>query len=720
MVLDLEEFKKSSKLDVNQWLNKVLTSDETVDLKELVDQLSTEVEDAIRTCNANIADTTNKMIHDLPKIARELEISQYEIQRLEKDVKMGLSEAETVQKKTTSSMTTLEKLDSMKSKVVGTSQALQEADKWTSLAKQIEQLLDSGDVNKSYECILGMEKSLSVLNKAQAEERRLILEEMKNRLEALATKHLVLAFDTNNTESAKYFFTMFVNLDRVQQYIKYLQTSEKLKLSQEWRKYIETLAFKDAAVKFYDSIIDHLRSKVAWCKIIFADVTDVHALNVLVDLYTDTLRSLEPSPLFCFESETKKQPFIDILIHYNQSTDRFVQNVKQFMELQGTTVDATKVANLLKTCFSPFLSQYDKYAKYHEIQIYNKVQAATAATIAATSSNETTSILQERIDGSKRLLPEIILHIKEGEEKVKIFNRGFGYLHFGKGLSSGLERFINWNQDIFRFMEKSLEGHESQPRNALENVLAYTENCGEILRQLVKLDQTLSTNCARVFGIMKSTAGSPWEDLWGYYLNSQLRVEILQFVQKKETLLGRAVTQMKKLCRDSTQLVLRVTAEPIQGQLGRSFQVGDSSLKEAIPSEYITQMGEYLMLLPQNLEPFIVSENSAISFAFDQNSDEIGRSPVDFILTSLAGIICNLYTDRIMQILTLTDGQAKQLAQDIDYLASVLEDLGLKLTSDLLEISKLLKNYTNLNEMVEKCSPRIFNAVKKMRMPGTQ
>ena len=87
----------------------------------------------------------------------------------------------------------------MKSVVVATSNALQEADKWTSLAKQIEQLLDSGDVNKSYECILGMEKSLSVLNAAQAEERRLILEEMKNRLEALATKYLVLAFDTNNS-----------------------------------------------------------------------------------------------------------------------------------------------------------------------------------------------------------------------------------------------------------------------------------------------------------------------------------------------------------------------------------------------------------------------------------------------------------------------------------------------------------------------------------------
>lgn len=37
-------------------------------------------------------------------------------------------------------MSTLEKLDNLKSKLVATSTALQEADKWTSLAKEIEQV----------------------------------------------------------------------------------------------------------------------------------------------------------------------------------------------------------------------------------------------------------------------------------------------------------------------------------------------------------------------------------------------------------------------------------------------------------------------------------------------------------------------------------------------------------------------------------------------------
>jgi len=61
----------------------------------------------------------------------------------------------------------------------------------------ILQSLDGGDVEKSYECILGLEKSLSFLDSTEAEERKLILEETKNQLEALATKHLIHAFENN-------------------------------------------------------------------------------------------------------------------------------------------------------------------------------------------------------------------------------------------------------------------------------------------------------------------------------------------------------------------------------------------------------------------------------------------------------------------------------------------------------------------------------------------
>lgn len=142
--------------------------------------------------------------------------------------------------------------------------------------------------------------------------------------------------------------------------------------------------------------------------------------------------------------------------------------------------------------------------------------------------------------------------------------------------------------------------------------------------QLIKLDQLLSTNCGKIFGKMTSSLdnSNPWEDLWGFYLDSVVRSQIIQFVQKKETLLGKVVNHVKKLCCDAKNLVSRVTAEPVENQLMKNFSLHDSTLKDAIPSEYITQIGEYLMLLPQNLEPFIALENSSIAYAYDQTTEE--------------------------------------------------------------------------------------------------
>ncbi|ODN03786.1 Conserved oligomeric Golgi complex subunit 7 [Orchesella cincta] len=595
--------------------------------------------------------------------------------------------------------------------------ALQEADKWTSLAKEIEQLLDAGDVTKSYECIVGMEKSLLVLDQATMDERRLILEEMKNRLEALATNHLIHAFDTNDTERAQSFYHMFVNLERTEQFVKYFQNSEKIKLAQEWRNSVELLPFKEAILKLYDGLMDHLQLKLNWCRTIFSEDQVGRSVDVLVDLYSELLMSLEPTVQYCFEVETRKEPFIELLLHFNQNTMRFIENFLHYTEMNGEKPNSMKFKTLSNTLLSPFFQQYSRYSKYHETQVINKIQAVIAVVLGITTSTvDLTTALQEKIESSKRLLPELILSIKEGEEKVQLFNRGAGYYHFSRGINAGLERFAEWNQEIYRSLDKSVKNSDRH-RNLLEINLSFTETCGEILLQISKLDQTLTANCHKALSLVlsKDSDTSSYE-IWDCLLNAQIKTEVVQFFEKKNTLLGNACNNFKKLCRDATQLVLKVTSEPVESQFIKSFVLQDSNLKDVIPSEYITQVGEYLMLLPQNLDPFL-TENSSLSFAFDQNSDEGGRSPLDFLLSNLAIHICEVYGNRILKISDMSNGQARQLAQDIDYLSSVMDDLGVKMTSDLVDLGKLTKMFPEITDgtTVDRVSPRLLAVVKKMK-----
>jgi hypothetical protein len=84
---------------------------------------------------------------------------------------------------------------------------------------------------------------------------------------------------------------------------------------------------------------------------------------------------------------------------------------------------------------------------------------------------------------------------------------------------------------------------------------------------------------------------SEWDKHSEIYVDSALLQEISKFLQKKDTLLSSCVVQLKKLCKDASQLILKVTAEPIESQLKKNFVITDCNLKEAIPSEYITQVG---------------------------------------------------------------------------------------------------------------------------------
>jgi len=52
-----------------------------------------------------------------------------------------------------------------------------------------------------------------------------------------------------------------------------------------------------------------------------------------------------------------------------------------------------------------------------------------------------------------------------------------------------------------------------------------------------------------------------------------------------------------------------------------------------------------------------------------------------------------------------------------DYLSSVMDDLGVKMTSDLVDLGKLMKMFPEITDgtTVDRVSPRLLSVVKKMK-----
>lgn len=97
------------------------------------------------------------------------------------------------------------------------------------------------------------------------------------------------------------------------------------------------------------------------------------------------------------------------------------------------------------------------------------------------------------------------------------------------------------------------------------------------------------------------------------------------------------------------------------------------------PMEYITQIGQYLMMLPQHLEPFVLQENRGLTRALSEHSFPHGQPPgtghsqtgqhplgaTDLLLGCVATASASALSDAILRIESVGAKGAKQLAADI-------------------------------------------------------
>jgi hypothetical protein len=99
---------------------------------------------------------------------------------------------------------------------------LKEADNWTTFSTEIEDAMDNGELEVIAEKLTGIQSSLKILSHVpDFEDRVVLVEGMKNRLEALSSPQLVAAFNADDAEKARFFVKIFASMDRGEQLLKY-------------------------------------------------------------------------------------------------------------------------------------------------------------------------------------------------------------------------------------------------------------------------------------------------------------------------------------------------------------------------------------------------------------------------------------------------------------------------------------------------------------------
>ncbi|XP_011299070.1 conserved oligomeric Golgi complex subunit 7 isoform X1 [Fopius arisanus] len=729
---DVSAFSEKD-FDVKEWINKTFKSTEELEDKDaFVSSLVMKLQLYVQQVNGSLEETSQSVLSSLPRILRDTQLLQQEALALKDKMATVKQEIAKVEKDTALSMTALEKMARVKTELQVAKQSLHEADNWSVLANDLEEVFESGDIEKIGGKVFSMQKSLSMLaNAVDYEDKKLQLEGLKNRLEAMASPKLVQAFTIRNLDESKIYVNIFSKMDRLPQLLKYYQNCLKVSLCEEWRK-IREVSMEDNVTSwlntFYDKLLLEWQDQVKWCNQVFSTSSTV----TLIDIYADVLCSLDPSIHDTITGALKylSPPLqLDLLIELKKITQNFARNLNASLEISPIHLKSEdKLLALAQSIYSPYVVPVSKYSTYESGQLSENL-----------SSIETNhESLSDTINSLSLSVSRAIDHANQANKRCKLFTESCGYPGLLKSLNTYFLQYLDRFISCMKQLEKRKTKHDDW--NLFQMCLTLMQIIGDFLVQIEEFEKTLVVSIVEASNKLQSGTAGSFSKFKILLLTPNGRQEFDKLVKslnqnEEKTLLASVIESIYKLCADLHHTTYEVIFAPIFTQLvliqrapawfgdGAKVQGLSSDLPDYsfAPQEYITQVGQYLMTLPQHLEPFLLRDNPSLVHALRAADAQYTQGSAEGGFTAtLLGIVakgtCQMFQDQALGICELNTGACKQLATDIDYLGNVLEELGLPLSDNLQQMSTLLRlSPEDYQSGSSGCNARIVAAVRQMR-----
>ncbi|CAL7939223.1 unnamed protein product [Xylocopa violacea] len=726
--MDVSAFSEDT-FDVKDWINKTFKSAEAQENKDaFVSSLVMKLQLYVQQVNGALEETSQSVLSSLPRVLRDTQLLQQEALALREKM---VAVKQEIEKDTVSSMTTLERIDRIKTDLQTAKQGLHEADNWSVLANDVEEVFESGDIGAIANKLFSMQKSLAMLvNVVDYEDKKLQLEGLKNRLEAMASPKLVQAFTAANLEQSKVYVDIFNKMERLPQLLKYYHNCLKVSLGQEWRRTIELAQDENVPYwlhTYYDKLLSTWNDQVKWCHQVFPNTS----IDIIIEVYADLLRSLDPGIPECIEAILKQHSNamqLSLLLELKQITKHFAVNLQGAIETSTHgKLQNQKLLSLAQAIYAPYVPYVMKYNVYETAQLEHQLQSISSVQ----------DDLSDTINTLSLSIARVMEYANEAHKRCKLFTDGCGYPSLLKSLASYFNKYLEKYQAAIWQLERKKVKHEDW--NLFQMCLTLMQTIGDFLGQIQQFEKSLIIDITEANNKLQSTSGSVFNQYKKLLLNSSSQTElenlVASFQKEEETILDKIIKSIHKLCSDLHRATYEVIFAPIFTQLllvqkapawsTESNKVTHISADlpdySFAPQEYITQVGQYLMTLPQHLEPFLLRENPSLTHAlkaadpqYAQSSTESGFTGI--LLDIIAKGTCQMFLDQTLGICQLNSAACKQLATDIDYLGNVLDELGLSLSENLQHMSLLLRlppeDYQNSSSG---CNARVVAAVRQMR-----
>eukprot|EP00047_Mylnosiga_fluctuans_P015500 m.47123 g.47123 ORF g.47123 m.47123 type:complete len:692 (-) comp5953_c0_seq2:258-2333(-) len=647
----------------------------------------------VQRINAELEETSNQIVRDMPSVVRSVDVLAQDVSSLKDRMSAVRKDIEHVETDTAHTMKVLIELDAIKGKMEATSAALQEADNWTTLSADAEEAFRSDDVRKAAATLLGMRRSLLVLSDVPDHaQRQQLLSGLESRLEALISPKLLMAMEAHNADLAKEYTMMFGDIGRKSQILALYLQCHKAAAQDIWASYTQgTARVADWLPLFYDRLLQIAHREIKFCPSLFSDPA-----GAVTAMLAAVLTSLSPT-------------LKDLLLHDSRT------NPGGCLALVAATIPAAvNFATALPVSSPALLSGLVGGFTHFQLELGPLLSAEFDGRIAGLQISVAGLSPDDAVELLRAKVPLFFDILGEGRRYCQQLTDGAGMSGLIEAISFAMDRFCAAYSTAVEDLRKAcaIDGDgDIEDGSSSSYSFSIVELCGDIIRRTDRLETTIREAAvaakASLTAVLDGEAGVDRFSLSKYCADNAVAASTL-----RQTLVDAdSGTPLLPLPRDALQELNRTAhafayasvMAPIAARFREVSRLpvwidlgGDTfSLS---PLAYVTKIGEYLLTLPQQLEPFLSQEDDAFAIALRACSAPFeGAGPLkhdenaaDAWLNAVCHGTMELYRKTIWAIPKLSTPGARQLSTDIDYLCNVLSALDVATDTDVLNIAQLL------------------------------
>lgn len=744
--------------DVKDWVNgafKVVQKDAPGKADTHAATLVMKLQLFIQEVNNAIEESSNQALQNMPRVLRDVEALKQEASFLKEQMVLVKEDIRKFEQETVQSMQVLVEIDQVKGRMQLAAEALQEADKWSTLSADIEETFKTQDFAVISSKLTSMQNSLAMLvDTPDYSEKCVHLEALKNRLEAMASPQIVATFNSMSLDQAKLFVKVFTEIDRMPQLLAYYYKCHKGQLVSVWQDLSQSeLSLNQQLAEFYDTLLSAWHAQLQWSSQVFKNPDEVVTV-----LLIQTLGALVPSIPVCLSTAMERaaqEQRLDTLLELHQTTSTFGQNLEAAMLPHLGENNLLKVNELVCALYDPYKSYQLQYGDLEEAHLLIQISAVPLEHGEVIDCVEELSHSVGKLFGLASAAVDRCVRLTDGLAVCGLL----------KALKALFTKYVSDFSTTLQSIRKKCKLEDTPSSSvfqedwtAFQNSVRIIATCGELLRQCGAFEQQLSNRILgtagkylsesysprSLAGIQEVSSGerksgtkNPWQE-YNYLQRGNVAeynnlMELLYSLKEKGTgnssLLAEPRTALTRLNQQANQLAFDSVFLQIKHQLclvskmesqeapgfGESY-TEDLPTFSLSPQEYITNIGQYLMSLPLHLEPFVTQEDPALEMALHagklpfppEQGDDLPEldNTADYWLGSIARATMQTYCDAILLIPQLGTRSTKQLATDIDYLSNVMDALGLQPSRALQHIVTLLRAKPEDYRQTAKLLPR--------------